>query len=185
MNNNVSRSHLVDISYGGAPARFMGPNQCNTFIPQAASQTVLRQKATLHILDGLIGAYEGGPKSTNQTWATWRRRSLFFATDPVAMDHVGWDVIDAVRAENGWAPVAQMGLLNVTPTGTAATGVAPFGADLWNGAALCAAAQHLHAGRVTEELNMRQPEHVVLAGELGLGVFARDRIDYRRVQMRT
>ena len=74
-------SHLVDIPYGAAPGRLMGPNQCNTFIPQAASQTVLRQKATLHILDGLIGVYEGGPGNWNPTWGTWARQSLFFATD--------------------------------------------------------------------------------------------------------
>jgi hypothetical protein len=180
LNNNVSRSHLTDLAY--APGgRLMGPNQCNTFIPQAASQTVLRQKATLHILDGLIGAYEGGPKSTNKTWATWRRRSLFFATDPVALDHVGWDIIDTVRAENGWAPVAQMGLLQLSPASLAATDLSPLGGGLLDGLTRAAAAQHMEAGRATEELNMRQPEHVILAGELGLGVFARDRIEHRAV----
>src|ERR1700676_3470358 len=67
MNNICARSHLERIAYGlSGPARFMGPNQCNTFIPQAASQTALRQKATLHILDGLIGVYEGGPKNWNK-----------------------------------------------------------------------------------------------------------------------
>ena len=30
---------------------------------------------------------------------------------------------------------------------------------------------------------MRQPEHVVLAGELGLGVFPRDRIEYRKFRL--
>ena len=34
---------------------------------------------------------------------------MFFATDPVAMDHVGWDIIDRKRAELGWLPVGQMG----------------------------------------------------------------------------
>ncbi len=180
MNNNVCRSHLTDIAYDpDGPSRRMGPNQCNVFIPQAASQTVLRQKATLHILDGLIGAYEGGPKSNNKTWATWRRNSLFFATDPVAMDHVGWDVIDRVRAEYGWAPVARMGLLQQTPATDPVTAAAPIGADLLGGMTLSAAAQNMTVGRVTEELNMRQPEHVVLAGELGLGVFPRERIDYK------
>jgi hypothetical protein len=183
--NNVSRSHLSGVAYGlGATDRVMGPNQCNVFISQAASETVLRQKATLHILDGLIGVYEGGPGCWNRTWATWRRRSLFFATDPVALDHVGWDVIDAVRAENGWAPVAQMGLDNQSPAGTAATGVAPFGAGLLGGVALYAAAENLNAGRASEAFNMRQPEHIVLAGELGLGVFPRDRIEHRTIELR-
>ncbi len=182
MNNNVARSHLVGIPHGlSGPSRLMGPNQCNTFIPQAVSQTPLREKATLHILDGLIGVYEGGPKNWNKTWATWRRRSLYFATDPVALDHVGWDRIDAERAENGWAPVARMGLLQQSPAADAATGVAPFGGGLLGGAALYAAAQNMRAGRESEELNMRQPEHVILAGELGLGVFPRDQIEHRTV----
>ena len=183
LNNNVSRSHLVDVAYdmGGPARRVMGPNQCNTFIPQAVAQTALRQKATLHILDGLIGVYEGGPKNWNKTWATWRRRSLYFATDPVALDHVGWDCIDAVRAENGWAPVGRMGLSLLTPAGTAATGVAPVGGSLLGGATLYAAAANLDAGRASEELNVRQPEHVLLAGELGLGVFPRDEIEHRTV----
>ena len=182
MNNNVARSHLVGIPHGlSGPSRLMGPNQCNTFIPQAVSQTALRQKATLHILDGLIGVYEGGPKNWNKTWATWRRRSLYFATDPVALDHVGWDCIDAVRAESGWAPVARMGLLQQSPAAAAATGVAPFGGGLLGGATLYAAAQNMEAGRETEELNMRQPEHVILAGELGLGVFPREQIEHRCV----
>ena len=186
MNNNVARSHIVGIDYGmSGPARFMSPNQCNTFIPQAASQAVLRQKATLHILDGLIGVYEGGPKNWNKTWATWRRKSLFFATDPVALDHVGWDVIDSVRAENGWAPVGQMGLAMQTPESATATGVAPFGGGLLDGMALYAAAQNMRAGRESEELNLRQPEHIVLAGDLGLGVFPRDQIEHRSIVLPT
>src|SRR5262249_34309393 len=69
MNNNVCRSHTAGIAHGfGEHARVLGPNQCNTFIPQAVAQHRLRQKATLHILDGLIGVYEGGPGCWNRTW---------------------------------------------------------------------------------------------------------------------
>src|SRR5438105_12626995 len=59
LNNNVARSHLSNILRSDGTVS--GPNQCNTFIPTAASQLAIRQKATLHILDGLIGVYEGGP----------------------------------------------------------------------------------------------------------------------------
>ena len=181
MNNNVCRSHLPGVAYGFGATPKGGPNQCNTFIPQAVSHLPTRQKATLHILDGLIGVYEGGPGSWNQTWATWRNRSLFFATDPVALDHVGWDRIDAVRAENGWAPVERMGLDTETAATPAATGAAPFAADLLGGATLYAAAQNLHGGRASEMFNVRQPDHIILAGELGLGVFPRDEIEHRTV----
>src|SRR5205807_10427635 len=116
MNNNVARSHLSGIAHGSfvGASDLAGPNQCNTFIPQAAAQHLTRRKATLHILDGLVGVYEGGPGSWNRTWGTWRRNSLFFATDPVAMDHVGWDIIDAQRAVAGWLPVSRMGLVHPT-----------------------------------------------------------------------
>ena len=31
---------------------------------------------------------------------------MYFATDPVALDHVGWKAIDAQRTANGMLPVA-------------------------------------------------------------------------------
>jgi hypothetical protein len=185
MNNNVARSHLSGIAHGfGRAERVTGPNQCNTFIPQAVAQLRLRQKATLHILDGLIGVYEGGPGCWNRTWSTWRHKGLFFSTDPVALDHVGWDVIDARRAEAGWAPVERMGALYNTPAVEAASGLAPLAASTpLGGATLSAGAGNLMAGRGTESFNVRQPDHVVLAGKLGLGVFDRGEIGYRRVEM--
>src|SRR5262245_30846132 len=189
MNNNVARSHLSGIAHGfgaglpsGPGSKVLGPNQCNTFIPQAVAQMRLREKATLHILDGLIGVYEGGPGMWNRTWGTWRRQSLFFATDPVALDHVTWDIIDAKRAEEGWAPVERMGWLYQTPATPYASAAASLAANGPLAAlTLDAAAANLLEGRRTESFNVRQPDHVVLAGQLGLGVFDRDRITYRRV----
>lgn len=178
MNNNVARSHISGIYRGDVVS---GPNQCNTFIPTAVAQAPTRQKATLHIMDGLIGVYEGGPGSWNSTWATWQRKSLFFATDPVAMDVIGWEIIDAKRREAGWQPVARMGLVQVTPGMTVSSGLAPLGAqELPNALALAAAARNFQAGRRTEAFDRRQPEHVLLAGTLGMGVYERSRIDYLR-----
>jgi uncharacterized protein (DUF362 family) len=96
--SNVARSHP-------APG-----NTCGTFIPKMVALEPIRRKVVLQILDGLIGCYEGGPGTWNASWATWEARSLFFATDPVALDHVGMDVLDAERAARGWPPVARMGL---------------------------------------------------------------------------
>lgn len=185
MNNNVARSHIAGIAhgFGDASTHVNGPNQCNTFIPHAVAQHALRRKATLHICDGLIGVYEGGPGCWNKTWGTWRRKGLFFATDPVALDHVGWDIIDAKRAQEGWAPVERMGWAQLTPESSIATGLAPlagFGAA--QVAMLTAASENVAGGRATEMFNLRQPDHVVLAGELGLGQFARESISYRRIQ---
>jgi hypothetical protein len=186
LNNNVARSHLAGIAHGfGSAGRVTGPNQCNTFIPQAVAQYRLREKATLHILDGLIGVYEGGPGMWNRTWSTWRHQGLFFATDPVALDHVCWDVIDRKRAEEGWAPVEQMGWLSQTPTVQTASALAPLGSP---GHPLVAAmhgagALNVIEGRASEAFNVRQPDHIVLAGQLGLGVFDQDQIAWRRVDL--
>jgi hypothetical protein len=34
-----------------------------------------------------------------------------------------------------------------------------------------------------EQFRRRQPEHVQLAGEKGLGIFAADKVEYRRVTL--
>jgi len=140
MASNVARTHV---------GRGKDENRCGVFIPHVAAAEPIRQKCVLHIMDGLIGVYEGGPGAWNNSWGTWEYKSLFFATDPVALDHVGWGILDAERASRGWRPVAQMGVAGNNRSGT-------------------------------EAFFLRQPEHVELAGQLGLGVFDPDRIEYRR-----
>jgi hypothetical protein len=188
LNNNVARSHIAK-PYGStltATETLEGPNQCNTFIPTAVGQQPTRQKATLHILDGLIGVYEGGPGCWNKSWGTWRHKSLFFATDPVALDHVGWDVIDAKRVLEGLPPVAHMGLLTDVPPEMFSPRLAALAA-LGAGGSVAAAAgqqelrQRLRDGRGSENFNVRQPDHVILAGHLGLGTFDARQINYRRL----
>src|SRR5262249_18011540 len=122
--------------------------------------------------------------SWNRTWGTWRHKGLFFATDPVALDHVGWDIIDAKRAEEGWAPVARMGYLYQQPYTGPASAAAPMTAnDPLSAAALALATDTVVSGRASESFNVRQPDHVMLAGQLGLGVFEREGITYRVVQV--
>jgi uncharacterized protein (DUF362 family) len=180
-NNNVARSHLTNMErLNGAIA---SPNQCDTFIPTAAGQMAIRQKATLHILDGLIGVYEGGPGCWNKTWGTWRRKSLFFATDPVALDHVGWDIIDAKRAEEGWQPVAQMGQLQQVPAVALSGRLAALAArGVPHNLATAAVSQHA-PGIQIEQFDRRQPEHIPLAGLHGLGVFDARGIEHRVINM--
>lgn len=94
--NNVARSHSNHAT-----------NACNTFIPAIVALPQIRQKVVLHVLDGLLAVYQGGPSAAEQF--TWAYRSLFFATDPVALDRVGWEIIDAKRKQVGLPPVAQTG----------------------------------------------------------------------------
>jgi hypothetical protein len=92
--NNVSRSH------GSATA-----NACGIFIPAVVSLPVIRQKVVLHILDGVKGVYHGGPESKPQF--VWEHKTLYFSTDPVALDRIGWEVIDRKRVAMGMKIVVE------------------------------------------------------------------------------
>jgi hypothetical protein len=158
LNNNVCRSHII---WRGRPHADKGGtlNQCGTFIPALASLEPLRQKAVLQILDGLVGTWEGGPHTGNKTFATWQYKSLFFATDPVALDRVGWEIIDKKRAAEGWPGVAAMGLDAKSDVGMVKGKPYP------------------------EQLHIRQPQHIALAETLGLGVFDINKIEHRRIEL--
>jgi uncharacterized protein (DUF362 family) len=60
---------------------------------------VIRQKVRLHICDALTAQYEGGPSFMPQ-W-TWPYNGLLTSLDPVALDHVGWQILEQKRAEKG------------------------------------------------------------------------------------
>ena len=127
--NNVARSH-------SSPET----NACNQFIPQVVSHPIIRKKCVLQILDGIRGVYQNGPFAYEKDAAwTWDYNALLVATDPVALDHVEWDIVDAKRQEMGLAPVGAVGRL---------------GQD---------------ADR--EGFDIRQPQHIPLAANLGLGIF--------------
>ena len=100
--NNVLRSHAT-------PAT----NACHTFIPAVVALPQIREKVVLNILDGLTAVYQGGPSAHPN--GMWAYRSLFFATDPVALDTVGWQIIDAKRAAMGLPPVAMAGRWGTPP----------------------------------------------------------------------
>lgn len=163
--NNVARSHIV----GLPPSPLMEKsshatlNHCQTFIPAAASLDLTREKCVLQILDGLVGTYEGGPGAWNRSFATWEYNSLLFATDPVALDRIGWEIIDAKRALHDWPSIARMGL-------DSETGFSP--------------ATNEFAGRPSSEtFHIRQPQHIPLAGILGMGIYDRAQIKHQQVTM--
>jgi hypothetical protein len=93
MVNNVNRSHLTPTL-----------NACGVFIPSVVSLPVIRQKAVLHICDAVKASYHGGPSGRQKYM--WEHQTMYFATDPVALDKTGWKAIDAKRAAMGMAPIA-------------------------------------------------------------------------------
>jgi uncharacterized protein (DUF362 family) len=137
--NNVSRSHATHAT-----------NACNTFIPAVVAMPQIRRKVVLHVLDGLKAVYQGGPSAREEF--TWAYRSLFFATDPVALDRIGWEIVDAKRVEVGLPPVAQAGRTGNPPNRR-------------------------------EGFDIRQPQHIPLAGALGLGVYERSAIKHNKLTL--
>lgn len=133
--NNVNRSHST-----------VTLNACGTFIPTAVSIPVIRNKAVLQIMDGIKGLYHGGPGARTDRFV-WEHKKMYFATDPVALDHVGWRVMDEQRLSVGMKK-----LVEDIP-------------DQFS--------HYIH----------RQPEHVEIAGALGLGEFAWEKIDRREIRL--
>ena len=132
--NNVSRSHGTTTA-----------NACGVFIPAVVSLPVIRNKAVLHILDGVKALYHGGPGANPQF--VWEHQTIYFATDPVALDRIGWKAIDEKR-------------LSVGMPALAADKPDQF-------------STFLH----------RQPEHIELAGAMGLGEWDEKKIDLRRISL--
>jgi uncharacterized protein (DUF362 family) len=132
--NNVNRSHAT---------RTM--NTCGAFIPAVVSMPVIRNKAILHIMDGVKGLYHGGPSAKPQF--VWEHKTMYFATDPVALDRVGWKALDSKRVAVGMKPIAED-----------------------------------RPDKFSTFLS-RQPEHVEIAGAMGLGEWDEAKIDVRRLKL--
>ena len=93
MVNNVNRSHLTPTL-----------NACGVFIPSVVSLPVIREKAVLHICDGVKASYHGGPFGREKYM--WEHKTIYFATDPVALDKTGLRTIDAKRTAMGMQSIA-------------------------------------------------------------------------------
>jgi uncharacterized protein (DUF362 family) len=132
--NNVNRSHSSS-----------SLNACNSFIPAVVALPVIRNKVVLNILDGVKGLYNAGPGGKPEF--VWEHHTLYFSTDPVSLDHIGWEAIDAKREAVGMKKLVES-LPDKNST-------------------------FVH----------RQPEHVEIAGALGLGVWDRAKIDLRKVSV--
>lgn len=91
--NNVNRSHLTPTL-----------NACGIFIPSVVNLPVIRSKFVLQICDGVKASYHGGPGYRPQY--VWEHKTMYFATDPVALDKTGLRAIDAQRARVGMPSIA-------------------------------------------------------------------------------
>ena len=80
---------------------------CNPFIPHLAAYPLIHDKLRLTIADGTTGQCHGGPGRAPR-WA-WPYQGFLASTDTVALDAVGWRVIEARRQEVGLRTLAEEG----------------------------------------------------------------------------
>lgn len=67
----------------------------------------IRDNIRLTICDAINAQYEGGP-SHMPHWA-WPYNGLLIGTDPVALDHLGWQIVEEERLKNNLKPLKEVG----------------------------------------------------------------------------
>ena len=93
---------LKSLAFGSVnnTARFNGnPVNGEPAIAEICDHAMLRDKPVLHLIDGLVGCFAGGPEYTEE--GTWEASTLLASFDPVALDQTGYQLIEAKRKEAG------------------------------------------------------------------------------------
>jgi uncharacterized protein (DUF362 family) len=80
---------------------------CNPYVADLNMIPSIRNKVRFVIADAFTGQYEGGPGFKPQY--TWNHDTLIVGQDPVAVDHVGWQIIERKRAEMKLKTLEQAG----------------------------------------------------------------------------
>jgi hypothetical protein len=140
--SNVARSHQNE------------KTNTYTFIGTLAATEPLRSKTVLNIMDGLKGVWHGGPFSENPAYR-FQPKEILFGTDPVAMDRILIDIIEAKRKVEGAVSIWDRGK------------------------------DHVDANKKGPNLNVfiREPGHVEFASKLSLGVYDIAKIHKTDVQV--
>lgn len=140
--SNVDRSH-----------RFAKTNTYS-YIGTLASVEPLPTRVVVNIMDGLSGVWHAGPFSEFPQFRFYPKQILF-GTDPVAMDHVLIDVIEAKRKAEG----------------------APSIFDR--------SSSHIGPDNSNPNFNhfVREPGHVEYASHLGLGVYDNSQIKLKAIEL--
>jgi hypothetical protein len=101
---------LKNISHAGGtimtgPNRFHG-NNCDPFIGEINALKPIRERHRLSITNGLKGVFDGGPGTRNPD-LQWRHDGFLLSTDPVALDTVALDLLEAERKKRSRRPIGR------------------------------------------------------------------------------
>jgi uncharacterized protein (DUF362 family) len=115
----ISCTHLKDHGLAGASLTMKNwygaihnPNKlhddgCAPYVPHLVACPIIHDKLRLNVLDGAVAQCHGGPGRAPR-WA-WPYGGFLASTDPVAVDAVGRDVLEARRKEVGLPTLASEG----------------------------------------------------------------------------
>jgi uncharacterized protein (DUF362 family) len=152
---------LKNIAYGSFSnvARSHSGVKTNTysFVGTLASVEPVRSRTVLAIMDGLRGVWHGGPFSPNRKFRFYPKQ-MMFGTDPVAMDRLLLNVIDAKRK-------------------------AEHATSVWD-----RSPEHIKRGNGYDnnpsiDRFIREPGHIEYASTLGLGIYDLNQIQVRKVEL--
>jgi uncharacterized protein (DUF362 family) len=143
--NNVNRTHTDPKTY------------TDPVIPVMCTAGPLRTKSVLHIMDGLRAVYHSGPFAWNPQFQ-WDAHTLLVGTDPVAVDRIELEIVEAKRKEVG------------VPS-------------LWDRDPKYLGTNGEMQKTAFKNPFYREPGHIKTASELGLGTWDLDKIDRRSVRV--
>jgi len=148
---------LKNIAYGNFSNmdRSHRSEQTNTlsFIGTLAAVEPVRSRTVLNIMDGLRGVWHAGPFSVNARFRFYPKQ-IMFGTDPVAMDRLLIDVIEAKRKAEGAVSLFER------------------------------SRDHLgNNSNPNKNRFIREPGHVEYAAKLGLGVYDIEQIKLKAIEL--
>ncbi len=91
--------NFKNLSYGATNNCVRGHFFIDRYIAETCAFPCIRDKVVLSIVDGLRAQYYGGPAAAAKY--LWHHNTLFAASDPVALDSTGFDIILEKQIEKG------------------------------------------------------------------------------------
>ncbi len=114
VNVPVLKDHGI-VGFSGGLKNFFGvihnPNKYHLnvgdpYVPDLCAHPLIKNKLRLTIFDAINAQYDGGPPYIPQF--VWPFNGILVATDPVAADFVGWQIIEEKRHEMGLPSLKQV-----------------------------------------------------------------------------
>ncbi|GAC1569729.1 MAG: hypothetical protein NVS3B20_23090 [Polyangiales bacterium] len=81
-------------------------HRASTQIASIYAQDAIKSRVRLNIIDGYNLMYDGGPI---EVVSFIPHEAVYVCTDPVAMDLLGWEMVDKVRSEKGMKSLKDVG----------------------------------------------------------------------------